>query len=161
MMPDILVTCFSRSGSTEMVARQLAERLGADLDLIRAPDAYAGVIGFAHGVWQTIFQRTPPVETARDPAAYALVIVGTPVWGGRPSAPVRGYLRAYGRQIRAMAAYCLSGSGQPYPGVFEDMAHLAGVTPRATLSLAEKDVRSDGADVRVRQFAESLRAGLA
>ena len=158
-MSDVLVTCFSRTGSTELAARALAESLGADLDLIQSPDSYTGPGGLVRGLWQILIRRGPPVETARDPADYALVLVGTPVWAGQPTPPVRSYLARYGRRIRALAPFCVSASGQAYPGVFQAMERLAGLPPRATLSLAENDVRSGASADRIRQFAISLRRG--
>tara|TARA_R110002051_G_scaffold230678_2_gene292666 strand:+ start:1592 stop:2083 length:492 start_codon:yes stop_codon:yes gene_type:complete len=158
-MSDVLVTCFSRTGSTELVARALAESLGADLDLIQSPVSYAGPFGLLRGLWQTLIRRGPPVETDRSPGAYALVLVGTPVWAGQPSPPVRSYLTRYGRRIRALAPFCVSGSGQAYPGVFRAVEGLTGLIPRATLSLAEESVRSGASDGRIRQFADSLRSG--
>lgn len=88
-MADILVTYFSRSGSTKRAVLELAERLKADVDSIQALVSYAGAQGFRRGVWQALLRIAPEVAFDRDPARYALVVVGSPVWAGRPAAPVR------------------------------------------------------------------------
>ncbi|MFA4893362.1 flavodoxin family protein [Brevundimonas sp.] len=155
-MADILVTWFSRSGSTERLARALAQRLGADAEPILASGSYAGATGFVRGVWQSLQRRMPPVRSGADPGPYRLVVVGAPVWAGRPAAPVRSYLRQHGPRIQGLAAFCVSGSGAAYDGVFDDMAELAGRRPIATLSLAQRQVLADEADAAIEGFAARL-----
>lgn len=157
-MADILVTWFSRSGSTERLARALAARLGADAEPILASGSYAGAAGFLRGVWQSLRRRTPPLGSAVDPAAYRLVVVGTPVWAGRPAAPVRSYLHRHGPRIRSLAAFCVSGSGAAYDAVFTDMEALSGRRPVATLSLAQRQVLGGAADAAVDGLVVRLRA---
>lgn len=157
-MADVLVTYFSRSGSTERIAREVAESLGADLDPIRPQESYAGAAGFRKGLWQSVLRRAPNVEVGVDPSKYALVIVGSPVWVAGPSAPVRSRLRQHGGKIAAVAAFCVSGSGGAYDGFFRQIERMTGRTLRARLSLAQRDVLSGAASAKVRQFAESLRA---
>ncbi|HWQ87045.1 hypothetical protein [Brevundimonas sp.] len=160
-MADILVTWFSRSGSTEQAARALAGRLGADAEPILTAGSYAGAAGFVRGVWQSLLRRPPAARTGADPTAYRLVIVGTPVWAGQPSAPVRSYLRQYGPRIRSLAAFCVSGSGAPYDEVFDEIEDLTGSELAATLSLAQRQVLAGEADAALDAFAGRLRGDLA
>lgn len=157
-MAAILVAYYSRSGVTERAAGDLAERLGADLDLIRPAAAYAGPGGFQRGVWHSLFGRTPPVTCSKNPAHYDVVVLGAPVWAGRPAAPLRSYMRTHGAHIPVWAAFCVSGSGRPYPKVFADMGRLLGGAPFATLALADRDVRSGAARPRLQDFAARIQA---
>lgn len=160
-MADILVTWFSRSGSTEQVARALADRLGADAEPILTSTSYAGTEGFFRGLWQSLLRRPPATRTAANPAAYRLVIVGTPVWAGQPSAPVRSYVRQHGPRIRALAAFCVSGSGAAYDDLFDEIEDLTGYSLVATLSLAQRQVLSGEANATLDAFVDSLREDLA
>lgn len=159
-MADILVTWFSRSGSTETAARALAQRLGADAQPIVTPVSYRGMRGFARAVWDAVRHRRPQIAIAADPTRYDLVVVGGPVWAGRPAAPVRTFLRRYGPRVRSLAAFCVSGSGAAYHGVFDQIAELAGHRPMATLSLPERQVTSGEAGSALADFAVALNEKL-
>lgn len=159
-MAEILVTWFSRSGSTEMAARALARRLGADAQPIVTPVSYRGMRGFMRGVWDVVRHRRPQIAIAADPTRYRLVVVGCPVWAGRPAAPVRTFLRRHGPRIQLLAAFCVSGSGSAYDGVFAEMADLAGHPPMASLSLAERQVTSGHAGPSLADFANTVRGRL-
>ena len=64
------------------------------------------------------------------------MIIGTPVWAGRCSAPVRSFLRDYGQQLRRTAYVITRASDVRYEEVFEQMdlyvrePHAAAVTIR-------------------------------
>lgn len=160
MVAEILVTWFSRSGSTEKAARALAQRLGADVAPIVTPVPYRGMRGFARGLWDSLRHRRPQIAIAADPTQYRLVVVGCPVWAGRPAAPLHTFLRRYGPRLRGLAAFCVSGSGAAYDGVFAEIADLAGHRPLATLSLAEREVTSGEAATSLTAFAGVLREAL-
>ena len=89
-MPDTLLIYFSRSGTTERLASQLAAKLGADLELVKPHVSYKGMGGYLRGIWHSLLRRRPAVERGRDPGNYANVIIGSPIWAGRLSAPMRG-----------------------------------------------------------------------
>lgn len=107
-------------------------------------------------VWDALRHRRPQIAIAADPTRYRLVVVGCPVWVGRPAAPLRTFLRRYGPRIRSLAAFCVSGSGAAYDEVFDEMADLAGHPPMATLSLAERQVASGEAASALNAFAVAL-----
>lgn len=158
-MADVLVVYYSRSGATERVARELAGKLGADLDVIRPQTDYAGANGFRRGVWHSLTGRMPKVGHDRDPASYSLVIVGSPVWAGKPSAPARSYLKANRGRIRSLAAFCVSGSGQRYDGVFRAVERLSGCPLAAKMALAERDVRGGAFGPALTAFLAGMRTG--
>lgn len=155
-MADSLVTWFSRSGSTERLGRALAERLGADAEPILTSGSYAGAAGFALGLWQSLRRGMPPIHSGPDPDRYRLVIIGTPVWAGRPAAPVRSWLRQHGPGIHNLAAFCVSGSGADYGGIFDDMEELAGRRPAPTLNLAQRQLQTGEADSAIDAFVARL-----
>lgn len=156
-MADVLVTWYSRSGSTEAVARALAQRLGADARPILTSASYAGTGGFVRGVWDSLRRRAPDVSIDADPAAYRLVVVGGPIWAGKPAAPLRSFLRRYGPRARAVAAFCLSGSGGAYPAAFAEIEDLVGSRLVATLSLAQNAALGEGPGPVLDGFARELR----
>lgn len=158
-MSDVLVVYYSRSGATERMARALADRLGADVDAIRPSADYAGKGGFRRGVWHSMLGRRPKVAHDRDPAGYRLVILGSPVWAGKASAPARSYLKANRGRIGALAAFCVSGSGQGYDGVFRAIERLSGRTLAARMALADRDVRDGDVQPALAAFLAKLQPG--
>lgn len=156
-MADILVTWYSRSGSTEAVARALARRLGADARPILTSASYAGTGGFVRGVWDSLRRRAPEATIDADPGAYRLVVVGGPIWAGKPAAPLRSFLRRHGPRAKAVAAFCLSGSGGAYPAAFAEIEDLVGSRLVATLSLAQNEALGEEAGPVLDEFARELR----
>ena len=62
-----------------------------------------------------------PLETARPLGDYRLVILGTPVWAGRCSAPMRSFLREFGEELREVAYVITRSSDNHYDQVFDQM----------------------------------------
>jgi len=158
-MANILVAYYSRSGSTAHVARAVAGRLGADLDPIRSTASYAGVGGFLKGVWHSIRRHSPEVAWTEDPGRHTVIILGSPVWAGRLSGPMRSYLRRNRGLKGAVAAFCLSGSGSE-ASFFREVEQILGRAPVATLSLAQRDVVKGAFDDELQVFVEQVRAAL-
>jgi len=156
---DVLVVYYSRSGVSERVARYLAGKLAADFDVIRPQANYRGANGFRRGVWHSILGRMPKVAHDKDPSRYRLVIVGSPVWAGKLSAPARSYLKANHGRISTLAAFCVSGSGQRYPNVFRAVERLSERPLAASTALAERDVTGGALGPALAPFLASLRTG--
>lgn len=141
-MAEVLVVYYSRSGTTAAAARRLAEALGADLEAVAPLASYAGPSGFLRCLFHATGRERPQIAPGRDPSAYRLVVVGSPVWAGGVSAPIRSYLFAQRERLPALAAFCTSGSGAP-GSVFAQIGEvLGGRTPLATLCLSQERVQS-------------------
>jgi flavodoxin len=159
-MSDVLVVYFSRTGTTATAARILAEQLGADLNVIGVTRPYSGRLGFLRGVWDSLRRARPRVTHAKDPGAYALVVIGSPVWAGRPAAPIRSYLTARADRIRNLAAFCVSGSGGRYESYFREVERAGGRPPVAVLPLSQTDVLQGRCGPEFESFAERLKAAI-
>jgi hypothetical protein len=90
-----LVAYYSRSGTTRKLAEGIAESLGADMEEIVEPRDRRSRRGYVRSLLEAFWQRPAPISPAKkDPAAYELVVIGTPVWAASLSSPVRSYLLA-------------------------------------------------------------------
>lgn len=140
-MKKTLIVYHSRTGHTRRVAEALARRLSADLDEIRIVQPLDGIAGYAMCAIEAIAGLTPALRPMhRDPAAYELVVIGTPVWFWSPSSPVRSWLEAQPLKHR-VAFFCTMG-GSGAGRVFATRAELAGREPVATLALTEKELEA-------------------
>jgi menaquinone-dependent protoporphyrinogen IX oxidase len=155
----VLVAYFSRLGTTEELAHQLAIRLGADIDTIRLPSpTYVGIVGYWRGIWHALRHHVPDIACQRDPADYALLVVGSPVWAGGLSAPVRAYLKRFADRIGPIAAFWVSASGLAYPTIARQIEELTGQVPLATSSFGRREVLDSAASDRLDVLVRDIRA---
>jgi flavodoxin len=159
-MAHVLVVYFSRTGVTERLAAQLAASLGAGLESVKPVEPYAGRGGYLKAIWHSLRRRAPAVDCERDPADYSVVIIGSPVWAGRLSAPMRSYLTRFRGRIGHMAAFWVSGSGQGYSGVRSEIEQLTGQALLATASFSEREAGNDTARAKLEALAQAIRLRL-
>ena len=107
----VLVVYYSRTGNTERVARDLAARLDADLEKINDEAKRSGFLGYISAVYDSIRNVAAVIaEPQKDSADYSITVVGTPVWAGRMTPAVRGYLERTTGRARALAFFVTSGN---------------------------------------------------
>jgi flavodoxin len=151
-----LVVYYSRTETTAELAKAIAEAIGADLEVLNDTVSRAGTGGFLRSLRDAIGRRGTTIEPLRaDLAAYDLVVVGTPDWGGAVSAPVRTFLRE-NRERLSRVAFFLTDGAADHEKVFRDMAELAGREPVASLGVPHDDVQAGGYADRVAAFVASL-----
>lgn len=128
--PRILVVWYSRGGRTAQVGEELARLLGADREPVREGPPRHGW----RARWEALRRQPAPIRPmCHDPAGYALVIVGTPVWRHAPAAPIRRYLMDHAGAMRRVAFFGLAGSPAGAAQAFDDMQRLCGQAPAARL----------------------------
>lgn len=158
MNEKILVVYYSRTGHTRRVAEELAATLRADIEEIVDPENRMGLLGYLRSGRQAFFgQETDIREPLKDPAAYDLVVVGTPVWNWSLSAPVRAYLtRRQQRFARPPVAFFLTEGGSGEQRVFGQMEELAGKAPLDVMAVRQAEIENGRYHEKIRSFAESL-----
>jgi flavodoxin len=103
---NALVIYYSRTGTTKTLARMISKRLNCDCEEIRSTDSYRGIFGYIKAGRQAVSSTLPslcPLE--HDPAAYEMVILGTPVHASRMAAPVRSFLRSNKDKLKNLALF--------------------------------------------------------
>lgn len=150
----VLVVFYSRTGNTRHVAEVLARRLMADIEEIKDEKSRLGFLGFLRSGYEALAGKLAEIQPAsRSPDEYDLTIIGSPVWAGRLSSPVRTYLARYGRMIRSAAFFftCKIDEGK----AFREMEALA-KKPIATLCIREKEIKSGEHIEKVEEFIRAL-----
>lgn len=151
----LLVVYYSRSGTTARVAQALAQRLGADHVAIRDRRAEGGV-----SIWRATLDRLlntlPPIVPVAAPlGSYDLVVLGTPVWGGRAASPMRRFLHDYGPGLPPVAFFCTMG-GSGAQSTFDDMQARLGKPPRASCAFDAKALDNGSYLASIDRFASEL-----
>ena len=108
---------YSLSGNTAYTAELLKEKLDADLIRIYPRKEYPdkGLKKFYYGGKSAVMAEEPELEDISfDPKKYDSCILGTPVWAGTFTPPLRTFLKQY-RDIlkkKDLSVYvCCSGGG--------------------------------------------------
>lgn len=157
-MNRILVVYYSLSGTTRKVAGTIASALGADLEEIADTAERAGPLGYLRsGIEGMLGMPSEIRRPEKNPAAYDLVVVGTPVWTWSVSSPVREYLTWMGGSARRIAFFATEG-GAGASRAFGQMEELCGGrSPLATLELAGPELSDGSAAARIEAFVETVR----
>ncbi|MCJ7544659.1 MAG: flavodoxin [Phycisphaerae bacterium] len=154
-----LLVYYSRTGVTRTVAQALAERFRADVEELHDRKARTGPWGWITACMDAACKRSTEIDLpAKDPAAYDLVLIGTPVWAYTMAPALRTYLSQRGRAIKRAVLFCTMGSSGDRR-TFRHMVQLIGKPPTAVLALLERDVRSGIFAASVRDLADQLGMG--
>jgi flavodoxin len=147
-----LVAYYSRTGTTRQVAEAVAKELGADLEEIVDRKKRRGPMGFVIGGKDAATKKLTEIDEPRsDPASYALVVIGTPVWAGTMCPAVRTYITRV-KDTLPDVAFILTTGGSGVSRTFADMAELCGKEPVAQMGLTAKQVRKEDCSARVKEF---------
>lgn len=155
-MPSILIVFYSRTGATQHVAMQLAKKLGAHTLVIQDAQPRDGFRGYIRSVLEATRRSLPEIRHPYiDLAQYDLVVLGSPVWAGHVSSPMRRFLCDSQGNIRRVAFFCTMG-GRGADTTFSDMRSLVGKAPEATLTLIRGDALSETHSSQIDQFVAKL-----
>lgn len=109
------VIYFSLEGNTKYIAEEIFKELDADIiQLVPVKEYPTGKVSkYFWGGKSTTFKETPKLESFKfDPDIYDLVILGTPIWAGTFTPPLRSFIKKTkltGKKV-AMFATCSGGS---------------------------------------------------
>jgi flavodoxin len=139
-VPGVLVVDYSRTGNTHKVAKAVARGCGADLERLHDEHSRTGLWGYLRSAREAMNATPGQIRRAKhDPAHYDLVILGSPVWAGHVSSPMRRYLLDHAGKFSRIAVFVTEG-GRGGPKVFSEMAALAQRQPVAKLELRAGDL---------------------
>ena len=157
------IVYYSMGGNTAWAAGQLASRLDAELIALTPVKAYPdrGARKFLRGGRAAMLGETPALEPYNfDAAAYDRIVLGTPLWAGRISPPLRSFLKEQGAALadKSLAAFICSGGGDDAKA-FAQLRSLLGRDLTAELSLTDpRDRPSPENGERLDAFCRALGA---
>lgn len=110
-----LIIYYSLEGNTDFVAREMADEIGADLLRLKPQKDYnrKGAGKYFSGGSSVLFGKKPVLEKLLlDPADYGLLFIGTPVWAGSYSPPLRTFFSTADLKDKSAAFFCCHGGGK-------------------------------------------------
>ena len=131
-----IVVFYSLDGNTAYAANEIAQRLGAETFRIYPVKDYpSSASKFFWGGKDVLFGEKPKLKNDDfTPHAYDKIVVGTPLWAGNLTPPVRSFLsmHALGNQC---AGFFVCGGGGNTDRCFSSLKKLAGCGEIPLLSL--------------------------
>jgi len=152
----VLVAYYSRTGNTRRVAEAIAKSLEAEVEDIRDSENRLGVIGFLRSGYEVLRKRSVAIHPVKkNPEEYDIVVIGSPVWAGSLSSPVRAYLTMHGHRIKEAALFATYGISEGR--IFRQMEELLPKKPIAKISIRESEIRSGEYLRKIEKFIEILK----
>ena len=137
-MSNILCIYYSRSGVTRSVMQEMAEALNAESVEITDGIDRSGTLGYfmcGMDAMRRGTHRIKPYVTENPLSDYDMVILGTPVWAGRCSSVIRGFLKRHGLELHRVAYVLTRASDDPNKDVFQQMDRYTAAPRMAEVSL--------------------------
>ncbi len=151
-----LVVYYSRTGNTELVAKELAKELGSDIEEIVDIKKRSGLIGLTGAVINPR-GKTAIKETRKDPRDYDIVIIGTPIWWYTCAPGVTEYLKHNRDRIRKTAFFYTCGADKKI-NALKDMEDHLGKAPICYMGIEKPKKNKEKLDKKVKDFVGKLRS---
>lgn len=145
-----LVVYYSRTGNTEVVAKQIQSLTGADLFRLETAKAYP-----ADYTATTEVAKKEKTDNARpelkakveNTGGYDTVFVGFPIWWGTYPMAIATFLESHNLEGKTIIPFCTHGGG----GVDQGFTDMKKLTPKSThkdgLSLNGSQAKDSKADI--------------
>ncbi len=89
-----LVVYYTRDGNTRFVAETIAAEIGADIEEVVDLKKRSGILGYLTGGRDAMQGKETKISpTIKSPVGYELIVVGSPIWAGRPAPAITTYLK--------------------------------------------------------------------
>jgi len=151
-----LVVFYSRTGITKKLAQEISKNLKCNIEEIFDTKNRQGIFGYlksGRDAMSKRFTRLKPIT--KNPSKYDLIILGTPVWVGTLSTPIRTYIHENRDNFKKIAFFCtLGGSGAEK--TFRDMENICNKKPIATLLIRAKEIKNNTYSEKLKEFMNKL-----
>lgn len=148
-----LVLYYSQTSNTKMVAEEIANKLGADIEEIVAENPYDG--DFNATIERCLKEREngviPEIKRVKSKIEkYDVIFLGYPIWFGTYAPPVAKFLQDVDLSGKKIVPFCTFGSG----GLESSLKDLRKAQPNAKLMNAYgvRAARMDAMPAEVNQF---------
>jgi flavodoxin len=152
-----IVVFYSRSGKTKKVGNLISEQLKCDTEEIIDTKKRSGFFGYIKSARDALKKKLSVLqEIKKNPDSYDLIIIGTPIWTGNMSAPIRTYITENKEKFKKVAFFCTEG-GSGGQKCFKNMSELCQKDPIATLEIKARDFKKENHVEKVNNFIEKIK----
>ena len=149
----MLVAYYSRSGKTKIVAKKIAEKLGADCEEIIDKTNYKGIFGFIKGGYTAAKHKSTNIEPLKhNPEQYDLVVLCSPMWAGNIAPALVALCDKYTLPKVAWVITCANSSNNisQFPTPKDSMVAYA--------KFAQKQINNNEIDKDLDEFVKDIKS---
>jgi flavodoxin len=151
-----LVVYYSKTGNTQTVAKELAQNLSADLEVLTETKPKEGIVGMILAGKDAALQNSTPINDLKNKTDdYDLVVIGTPIWAWTMSNPIRSFFEKHKQGLKKVAFFATMGNSGD-KRAFSHMEKLSGLTPAATISFQDAKVKNGEFKTGLAEFVKKL-----
>ncbi len=151
-----LVVYYSRSGNARFVAETIAAEIGADIEEIIDLKKRSGLLGFLGGGSDARRGKETKISsTTKSPADYDLIVVGTPVWAGRPTPAITTYLKKNDLSGKKVAVFFTKG-GKKIAAIDQTKALIPNATFIGEFSLTNPIATKEESEKQITEWCKIL-----
>ena len=155
-----LIVYYSRSGKTRNIAEVIAKKLGAELEEIVDHRNRKGILGFFTSGNEAHLKRSISINRLKnEPAQYDLIIVGTPIWAGNLSSPIRSFLMEY-KEVLPKLAFFTIGLGSDPQNILLEVEEMIRQKPIAVMNITHRDTKKQLDLELVGTFIQNIKQNL-
>ncbi len=154
-MTKSLVVFYSRTGTTKRVAESISNLLKCDVEEVIDTKNRKGPLGYLKSGSDAMSKKLTVIKDVKyEPSSYDMIIIGTPVWAGTMSTPIRTYISQYKNSFKKVAFFCTGESENEK--IFNDMRALCGKEPVQVLSVKPKEVINGDHLFKIKKFIDAV-----
>lgn len=152
-----LVIYYSRTGTTQRLAQQIAERLHADLEKIVDTTDRSGAMGYLSGGHDAMQRKmTKIAEITHRPENYDLIILATPVWAWTVTPAMRTFVVKNREKFKKIGLVLTRGNSDVMK-IFKEFEEMCGKKAVSKLTLLTKEVIQNTSQQTIGEFISDLK----
>jgi flavodoxin len=151
-----LVVYYSRTGNARFIAQTIAAQMGADIEEVIDLRKRSGILGFLRGGRDArAGKETEIAPTSKQPVDYDLIIVGTPIWAGKPTPAINTYLKKNDLSGKRVAVFFSQG-GKKLQGIEQMKALMPNSNYAGELSIRDALRNKEEAEKQITVWCSKL-----
>lgn len=150
------VCFYSLTGTTRLLAEALAARTVADMCEIRCPRYSEGAWVYLRGGWDALRGARPPVDADTADEPVDCLLIGGPVWAGRPAPPLMSFLAGLSAPPDRIGIFMTGADDPEKSAARRSIPKVLGREPDAWLMMRAGDVRRGAHSDEIEDFLRDL-----
>lgn len=156
----LLIVYNTRTNFTKKIAKELAQKLGADIEEIVDLKNRQGALAYlVAGKDATAKKLTKIKPIKKNPKDYDFILIGSPVWVGTMTPAIRTFLRQEKDKIKKFACFVTQG-GKRRQKVFDEINKETTEESAANVFFVTKEIAQEKYSEKLDEFARRIKSFL-
>ena len=152
-----LIAYYSRTGNNKAIGEAIAHALSADIDEIIDKKNRKGKLNWIRAGRDSMAEKLTEIEFQKNPQDYDTIIIGAPIWAGKPIPPLRTYLKEVDLKGKRVAFFICSAT-ESYLEMFPQLKEMTlGSEHIATFGITEKHFKASDYEHELTAFISQLK----